>query len=88
MRIYAFYISYIDTNLTAPFAASQAYLPYMRYNAGSAEARHDNDSNAGPYIILIGSFRALTSDVNQEGYASAKAGLLGLIYSIAVSRKG
>ncbi|KAF7539539.1 hypothetical protein G7054_g2112 [Neopestalotiopsis clavispora] len=77
--------AYMDTNLTAPFAVSQACLPYMRHDAGSTEARHDNDSNAGPCIILIGSFRALTSDANQEGYASAKAGLLGLMHSMAVS---
>lgn len=80
-------ISYMDTNLTAPFAVSQACLPYMRHDADSVEARHDNDSNAGPCIILIGSFRALTSDANQEGYASTKAGLLGLMHSMAVSRK-
>ncbi|KAK9413160.1 hypothetical protein SUNI508_12045 [Seiridium unicorne] len=77
--------AYMDTNLTAPFAVSQACLPYMRHEADSKEARHDDDSDAGPCIILIGSFRALTSDANQEGYASSKAGLLGLMHSMAVS---
>ncbi|KAM0231251.1 hypothetical protein ACHAPO_008629 [Fusarium lateritium] len=42
-------------------------------------------STAGPCIINIGSFRAKQSDPNQEGYASAKAGLLGLTHSMAVS---
>lgn len=71
----------MDTNLTAPFIVSQACIPYMRHEADSEEARHDNDSEAGPSIIHIGSFRALQSDPNQEGYASSKAGLLGLMHS-------
>ncbi|ORY56904.1 uncharacterized protein BCR38DRAFT_355392 [Pseudomassariella vexata] len=75
--------AYIDTNLTAPFAVSQACLPYMRQPA--EEALHVNDSDAGPCIIHIGSFRAHQSDPNQEGYASSKAGQLGLMHSMAVS---
>lgn len=77
--------SYIETNLTAPFAVSQACLPYMRHEAGSALALHSNDSNTGPCIIHIGSFRAHQSDPNQEGYASSKAGQLGLMQSMAIS---
>lgn len=77
--------AYIDTNLTAPFAVSQACLPYMRHEADSQEARHDDDSEAGPCIIHISSFRAHHSDPNQEGYASSKAGQLGLMHSMAVS---
>ena len=45
----------------------------------------DSSSEAGPCIIHIGSFRAHQSDPNQEGYASTKAGLLGLMHSMAVS---
>ena len=71
----------IETNLTAPFAVSQASIPYMQ----PPEAEHHNDSEAGPCIVHIGSFRAHTSDPNQEGYASAKAGLLGLMHSMAIS---
>lgn len=75
----------MDTNLTAPFAVTQACLPYMRHEVDSVQARHDDDSEAGPSVILIGSFRALQSDPNQEGYASSKAGLLGLLHSMAVT---
>lgn len=46
-----------------------------------------NTSEAGPCIIHIGSFRAFQSDPNQEGYASTKAGQLGLMHSMAVSLK-
>ncbi|KAI0123315.1 hypothetical protein BJ170DRAFT_660116 [Xylariales sp. AK1849] len=77
--------AYMDTNLTAPFAVSQACLPYLRDEADRIKERHDVDSDPGPCIILIGSFRALQSDANQEGYASSKAGLLGLMHSMAVS---
>jgi NAD(P)-dependent dehydrogenase (short-subunit alcohol dehydrogenase family) len=77
--------SYIETNLTAPFAVSQACIPYMRHEIDSQEARHDSDSDAGPCIIHVSSFRAHHSDPNQEGYASSKAGQLGLMHSMAVS---
>ena len=43
------------------------------------------DDEAGPCIILIGSFRSQQSDPNQEGYASTKAGLVGLMHSMAIS---
>ena len=75
---------YIDTNLTAPFLVSQAILPYMK---NEARAQDHNTSEAGPCIVHIGSFRAFQSDANQEGYASTKAGLLGLTHSMAASFK-
>ena len=75
---------YIDTNLTAPFAVSRACLPYLKDEAAVA---NQSTSDAGPCIIHIGSFRAFQSDPNQEGYASSKAGLLGLMHSMAVSLK-
>ncbi|CAK1363654.1 putative oxidoreductase [Cercospora beticola] len=76
--------AYVETNLTAPFAVSQAALPYMK----NEQRQHDHDtSEAGPCIIHIGSFRAFQSDPNQEGYASTKAGQLGLMHSMAVSLK-
>ncbi|EKG14854.1 Short-chain dehydrogenase/reductase SDR [Macrophomina phaseolina MS6] len=77
--------AYVDTNLTAPFALSQAAIPFMKCDddADSRDARHI--SGPGPCIILVGSFRAHQSDPNQEGYAATKAGQLGLMHSMAVS---
>lgn len=81
----------METNLTAPFVVSQACLPYMKSKeadeANDAPIQNDGHSNAGPCIVHIGSFRALQSDPNQEGYASTKAGLLGLMHSMAISLK-
>jgi len=77
--------AYIDTNLTAPFAVSQACIPYMKHReSDSTDGAHQID-DAGPCIIHIGSFRAHQSDPNQEGYASSKAGQLGLMHSMAIS---
>ncbi|KAF7198510.1 putative oxidoreductase [Pseudocercospora fuligena] len=78
--------AYIETNLTAPFAVSQACLPYMQ-KAGEEAKSDTKNSEAGPCIIHIGSFRAFQSDPNQEGYASTKSGLLGLMHSMAISLK-
>ncbi|KAI3331426.1 NAD(P)-binding protein [Xylariaceae sp. AK1471] len=75
--------AYIETNLTAPFAVSQACLPYMKLEGESAS--HFDDDDPGPCILHIGSFRAHQSDPNQEGYASTKSGLLGLTHSMAIS---
>jgi len=75
--------AYMDTNLTAPFAMSQACIPFMK-----VPLKKDTklvSSTAGPCIIHIGSFRAHQSDPNQEGYASTKAGQLGLMHSMAIS---
>jgi NAD(P)-dependent dehydrogenase (short-subunit alcohol dehydrogenase family) len=82
--------AYIDTNLTGPFAMSQACIPYMKAQAPKVgEGAHiqslSKSSAAGPCIIHIGSFRAHQSDPNQEGYASSKAGQLGLMHSMAIS---
>lgn len=80
--------AYIEVNLTAPFAVSQACLPYMKAaTRRDAENKAMDGLGAGPCIIHIGSFRAQQSDPNQEGYASAKAGLLGLMHSMAISCK-
>jgi ribonuclease Z len=82
--------AYIDTNLTGPFAMSQACIPYMKARASDVEhgahiQNANNSSPAGPCIIHIGSFRAHQSDPNQEGYASSKSGQLGLMHSMAIS---
>lgn len=74
--------AYIETNLTAPFAVSQACIPFMKA-ATKEDAQHVTD--AGPCIIHVSSFRAHQSDPNQEGYASTKAGQLGLMHSMAVT---
>lgn len=75
--------AHVDTNLTAPFALSQAAIPFMKCVEDSRRARHVD--GPGPCIVLIGSFRAHQSDPNQEGYAATKAGQLGLMHSMAVS---
>lgn len=79
--------SYVETNLTAPFAVSQACLPYMKSPESNAPTNNSSSTGTspGPCIIHIGSFRAHQSDPNQEGYASTKAGQLGLMHSMAIS---
>ncbi|RMZ33755.1 hypothetical protein D0859_02081, partial [Hortaea werneckii] len=63
---------YLETNLTAPFAVSQACIPL--HEVEEQTQANDQTSDPGPCIIHIGSFRAHQSDLNQEGYASSKAG--------------
>ncbi|KAH7406751.1 hypothetical protein DE146DRAFT_607446 [Phaeosphaeria sp. MPI-PUGE-AT-0046c] len=77
--------AYIDTNLTGPFAMSQACIPFMKSRQSDAESGAQKIYGSGPCIIHIGSFRAHQSDPNQEGYASSKAGQLGLMHSMAIS---
>lgn len=78
------WIAYMDTNLTAPFHVSQAALPYMKVSKDRS-IRKQQRSGSSPCIIHVSSFRMLQSDPNQEGYASSKAGLIGLTHSMAVS---
>ncbi|QDS71422.1 hypothetical protein FKW77_003384 [Venturia effusa] len=75
--------AYMETNLTAPFAMSQACIPFMK--VAVEKEKEQVTSLAGPCIIHVGSFRAHQSDPNQEGYASTKAGQLGLMHSMAIS---
>ncbi|KAF2749903.1 NAD(P)-binding protein [Sporormia fimetaria CBS 119925] len=77
--------AYIETNLTAPFAMSQACIPYMKTPHTDNETGAQKIHGAGPSIINIGSFRAFQSDPNQEGYASSKAGQVGLTQAMAIS---
>uniref|UniRef100_A0A383VP90 Uncharacterized protein n=1 Tax=Tetradesmus obliquus TaxID=3088 RepID=A0A383VP90_TETOB len=67
----ALWQGYIATNLTAPFLLSEAVLPLMVQGEGS--------------IIHVSSTRALQSERHSEGYAAAKAGLLGLTHAQAAS---
>jgi NAD(P)-dependent dehydrogenase (short-subunit alcohol dehydrogenase family) len=78
------WLAYVETNLTAPFHLCQAVLPYMKVSS-NYEERKKRDPGPSPCIIHVSSFRMLMSDPNQEGYASTKAGLLGLTHSMAVS---
>ena len=48
---------------------------------------HPDPVVAGPCILHVSSFRSIVSDPNQEGYASTKAGLIGLCHSMAMSMK-
>lgn len=77
--------AYMETNLTAPFATSQAAIPYMKTEQRDRDTGAQKLGDAGPCVINIGSFRALQSDPNQEGYAASKAGQLGLTHAMAVS---
>ncbi|EXJ77331.1 hypothetical protein A1O3_09557 [Capronia epimyces CBS 606.96] len=79
--------AYVDTNLTGPFVISQACIPYMKVDGQADRIKQPGSTvgMAGPCIVHMGSFRALVSDPNQEGYAATKAGLLGLTHSMAVS---
>ena len=74
--------AYMETNLTAPFAVSSASIPYMK---AQSQSDKEHTTSPGACIIHMGSFRALQSDPNQEGYASTKAGQLGLMHSMAVT---
>ena len=57
----------------------------MQIEDALGPAEDDADSNAGPCIILIGPFRAHQIDPIQEGYAATKAGVLGLLHTMAIS---
>lgn len=71
-----------------PVRRISSLLPtHVRSIRLSLSIKDDASSIAGPCIIHIGSFRAHQSDPNQEGYASTKAGLLGLMHSMAISLK-
>ena len=77
------WIAYVETNTTAPFAVSQACIPYMKVPEKKSGGKQDQV--AGPCIVFICSFRAHMSDPNQEGYASTKAAQLGLTHSMAIT---
>jgi len=66
----------IAVGLTAPFLLSRLCVPLLR--AGGTET-------SPGCIINISSTRAYQSEINHEAYSAAKAGLLGLTQSMAVS---
>lgn len=69
----------LQTNLTGPMLLSQACLPMLKKQAYGADAQH------GGTIIMMSSTRAHQSEPHSEGYASTKAGLIGLTHSMATS---
>ncbi|KAK4495984.1 hypothetical protein PRZ48_013252 [Zasmidium cellare] len=66
----------IETNLTAPMLLSQACLSILQKTGSRTN---------GGCIIHMSSTRAFMSEVNNEPYSAAKAGLLGLTQSMATS---
>ena len=75
---------YLAANLTAPFAVSQACIPYMWVKSDEVKEKLPGNG-ARPCIIRVGGFRSMVSDPNQERYASTEAGLFGLTHSMSIS---
>jgi NAD(P)-dependent dehydrogenase (short-subunit alcohol dehydrogenase family) len=67
----------IAVGLTAPFLLGRLCVPLLK--AGKSA------SNSPGTIINISSTRAYQSEMNHEAYSAAKAGILGLTQSMAVS---
>ena len=63
---------YLAVNLSGPFNVTRLAVPLMV---------HDGTGS----VVHISSTRSKQSEPNQEGYASTKAGLLGLTHSMASS---
>lgn len=61
----------LETNLTGPMLVTQACLPLLRRARGC--------------VVHMSSTRAFMSEPNNEAYSTTKAGLLGLVQSMAVS---
>lgn len=71
----------LETNLTGPMLMSQALLPMLASSSPSSGV----ERKQGGCIIHMSSTRAHQSEPNSEGYATTKAGLIGLTHSMAVS---
>lgn len=71
----------IQTNLTGSMLMTQACLSMLR------RKRQDKDTSASANtsVINISSTRAYQSEPNSEGYATTKAGLIGLTQALACS---
>ena len=81
--------AYVNVNLTGNFSLAQAALPFMKVDNEHDKQKRPESSvgGAGPCIVFVSSFRGVVSDQNQEGYATTKAGIIGLTTSLAVSAK-
>lgn len=66
----------VETNLTGPMLMSQGCLLLLQISAQRAQ---------GGSIIHVSSTRAFMSEPNNEPYSATKAGLVGLMQSMAVS---
>jgi len=71
----------LETNLTAPMLLSQALLPMLKISSPGVGA----ERTQGGSIIMMSSTRAHQSEPSSEGYATTKAGLIGMTHSMAVS---
>ncbi|KAK5003268.1 hypothetical protein LTR28_010375 [Elasticomyces elasticus] len=81
----------LAVGITAPFLLSRLCLPLLsrdntntNTNTHPASSSSPSPSNPGT-IINISSTRAHQSEPDSEGYAAAKAGLLGLTHALAIS---
>lgn len=61
----------LETNMSAPMLMTQACLPMLRAARGC--------------VVYMSSTRAFMSEENNEAYSTTKAGLVGLMQSMAVS---
>jgi len=71
----------LETNLTAPMLLSQALLSMLKVSSPGVGA----ERSQGGSIIMMSSTRAHQSEPHSEGYATTKAGVIGMTHSMAVS---
>lgn len=71
----------LTTNLTGTMLMTQACLPMLRRERRGTESGQDTYSS----VINLSSTRAYQSEPNSEGYATTKAGLIGLTQALACS---
>ncbi|MDW5324403.1 SDR family NAD(P)-dependent oxidoreductase [Plantactinospora sp. KLBMP9567] len=71
--------SALDATLGTAFAVSRAALPLL-----AAAARRDHPRLAGPAIVAVSSVNATLAAPGLPGYATAKAGLEGLVRQLAL----
>ncbi|KAK5941207.1 hypothetical protein PMZ80_006484 [Knufia obscura] len=71
----------IQTNLTGTMLITQACLPLLRRKRTSSGGSEDIYTS----IINMSSTRAYQSEPNSEGYATTKAGLIGLTQALSCS---
>jgi 3-oxoacyl-[acyl-carrier protein] reductase len=69
----------IDVHLTAPFRILRAAAPYLR-DAAKAEIGGDRVTRK---VVNISSIAGLGGNAGQSGYASGKAGIVGLTKTLA-----
>ena len=71
----------IQTNLTGTMLMTQACLSMLRRTKSAS----DNSTDIFSSVINMSSTRAYQSEPNSEGYATTKAGLIGLTQALACS---